>query len=287
LSLSYRQLVGFLLLFVVALSVAVMLSINFFSEMIYQTKIARLKRNNSKLIGTIYDLKTRINQMESEIKVLVEKDQALRTYADFPIIDRDIRKLGIGGKTIFEGDELDQLLPDKDIKMTELTTDLDRLTREIKLERISYEEIYDAMRHRSPEIKSTPSIRPVNTGYISDGYGYRKDPFSGLRRFHYGIDISAPIGTPVYVTADGVIRSTNMSSTYGKIIIIDHGYGYTTYYAHLSKIIVKPGDVVKRGQKIAEVGCTGRAKGSHLHYEVRQFGINKNPLDYYFTGYLR
>ncbi len=287
LSFTYRQLVGFLLLFVVILCVAIILSINFFSEMIYQTKITRLKRNNSKLIGTIYDLKNRINQMESEIKVLVEKDQALRTYADFPIIDRDIRKLGIGGKSTFESDELDQLLPDKDIKMTELTADLDQLTREIKLERISYEEIYDAMRHRSPEIKSTPSIRPVNTGYISDGYGYRRDPFSGLRQFHYGIDISAPIGTPVYATADGVIRSSNMSGTYGKIVIIDHGYGYTTYYAHLSKIIVKPGDVVKRGQKVAEVGATGRAKGSHLHYEVRQFGINKNPLDYYFTGYIR
>jgi len=286
-SLSYRQLVGFLLLFGVALSIAVMLSINFFSEMIYQTKIARLKRNNSKLIGTIYDLKTRFNQMESEIKVLVERDQALRTYADFPIIDRDVRKLGIGGKSTFESDELDQLLPDKDIKIAELTTDLDRLTREIKLERISYEEIYNAMRHRSPEIKSTPSIRPVNTGYISDGYGYRKDPFSGLRQFHYGIDISAPIGSPIYATADGVIRSSSTSSTYGKIIIVDHGYGYTTYYAHLSKIIVKPGDVVKRGQKVAEVGSTGRAKGSHLHYEVRQFGINKNPLDYYFTGYIR
>jgi murein DD-endopeptidase MepM/ murein hydrolase activator NlpD len=287
LSLSYRQLVGLLSIFVIILSVVVILIINFLSEIIYQTKIARLKRNNSKLVGTIYDLKTRINQMESEIKVLAEKDMALRTYADFPIIDRDIRKLGIGGKYNFEGDELDQLLPDKDIKMTELTNDLDRLTREIKLERVSYEEIYDAMRHRSPEIKSTPSIRPVNTGYISDGYGYRKDPFSGLRQFHYGIDISAPIGTPVYATADGVIRSTNISSTYGKIVIIDHGYGYTTYYAHLSKINGKPGDVIKRGQKVAEVGATGRAKGSHLHYEVRQFGINKNPLDYYFTGYIR
>lgn len=287
LSLSYRQLVGFLLIAVVTLSVTVVLSFNFFSEMIYQAKISRLKRNNSKLVGTIYDLKTRINQMESEIRVLVEKDVALRTYADFPIIDRDIRKLGIGGKYSFEGDELDQLLPDNDLKMTELASDLDRLTREIKLERISYEEIYNSMRHRSPEIKSTPSIRPVNTGYISDGYGYRKDPFSGLRQFHYGIDISAPIGTPVYATADGVIRSTNTSSTYGKIVIIDHGYGYTSYYAHLSKINIKPGDVVKRGQKVAEVGSTGRAKGSHLHYEVRQFGINKNPLDYYFTGYIR
>jgi murein DD-endopeptidase MepM/ murein hydrolase activator NlpD len=224
--------------------------------------------------------------MESDIKVLAEKDQALRTYADIPVIDKDIRKLGIGGKYNIQDDEIDKLLIDDDIDVSSLVNDLDRLTREIKLERISYEEIYNAIKHRSPQIKSTPSIRPVNTGFISDGYGYRKDPFSGMRQFHYGIDISAPTGTPVYATADGVVRSTNSSRTYGKIVKIDHGYGYTTFYAHLSKMIVKPGDVVKRGQKIAEVGCTGRSTASHLHYEIRQFNINKNPLDYFFTGYI-
>ena len=235
----------------------------------------------------MYDLDQRIQQMESELHVLAEKDQALRTYADIPVIDRDVRKLGIGGKYSFQGEELDNLLPDDNVKISELATDLDRLTREIKLERISYEEIYNAIKHRSPQIKSTPSIRPVNTGYISDGYGYRRDPFTGTRQFHYGIDISSPSGTPVYATADGVVRSTNYSSTYGKIIKVDHGYGYSTFYAHLSKMVIKPGDVVMRGQKIAEVGCTGRSTASHLHYEIRQFGINKNPLDYYFTGYIR
>lgn len=258
-----------------------------FSDSIYGAKVIRLQKNNSRLVGTIYDMQNRIQQMESELHVLAEKDQALRTYADIPLIDRDVRKLGIGGKYSFQGEDLDNLLPSDDVKMSELSNDLDRLTREIKLERISYEEIYNAITHRSPQIKSTPSIRPVNNGYISDGYGYRRDPFTGARQFHYGIDISSPTGTPVYATADGVVRSTNVSRTYGRIIKIDHGYGYSTFYAHLSKMIVKPGEVVKRGQKIAEVGCTGRSTASHLHYEVRQNGINKNPLDYYFTGYIR
>lgn len=287
LSLSHGKLIGLVIVTVLLLVGAVTIGINVFSNSIYNAKVVRLKKNNSKLVGTLYDLQNRIQQMESELHVLTEKDQALRTYVDIPVIDRDVRKLGIGGKYIFQGEELDNLLPGGDIKISELANDLDRLTREIKLERISYEEIYNAIKHRSPQIKSTPSIRPVNTGYISDGYGYRRDPFTGSRQFHYGIDISAPSGTPVYATADGVVRSTKYSSTYGKIIKIDHGYGYSTLYAHLSKMIVKPGDVIKRGQKIAEVGCTGRSTASHLHYEVRQFGINKNPLDYYFTGYIR
>ncbi|MCD6440492.1 MAG: M23 family metallopeptidase [Candidatus Marinimicrobia bacterium] len=285
-SLSRRQIVGFGTLTAILLGIIVIIGIHLFSDIIYHSKVVRLRKNNSKLVGTIYDLKNRIQQMESDIKVLAEKDQALRTYADIPVIDKDIRKLGIGGKYNIQDDEIDKLLIDDDIDVSSLVNDLDRLTREIKLERISYEEIYNAIKHRSPQIKSTPSIRPLNTGFISDGYGYRKDPFSGMRRFHYGIDISAPTGTPVYATADGVVRSTNSSRTYGKIIKIDHGYGYTTFYAHLSKMIVKPGDVVKRGQKIAEVGCTGRSTASHLHYEIRQFNINKNPLDYFFTGYI-
>jgi len=286
LSLSRRQIVGLGTLTAILLAIIVIIGINVFSDIVYHSKVVRLRKNNSKLVGTVYDLKNRIQQMESDIKVLAEKDQALRTYADLPVIDKDIRKLGIGGKYNIQDDEIDKLMIDDNINISSLVNDLDRLTREIKLERISYEEIYSAVKHRSPQIKSTPSIRPVNTGFISDGYGYRRDPFSGIRQFHYGIDISAPTGTPVYATADGVVRSTNSSGTYGKIIKIDHGYGYTTFYAHLSKMIVKPGDVVKRGQKIAEVGCTGRSTASHLHYEIRQFGINKNPLDYYFTGYI-
>lgn len=265
---------------------AVVVGINVFSNSIYNAKVVRLQKNNSRLVGTLYDLKNRIQQVESELYVLAEKDQAIRTYIDIPVIDRDVRRLGIGGKYSFQGEELDNLIPD-DIKISDLAVDLDHLSREIKLERISYEEIYNAIQHRSPQIKSTPSIRPVNTGYISDGFGYRRDPFSGERQFHYGVDISAPTGTPVYATADGVVRSTNFSGTYGKIIKIDHGYGYSTFYAHLSKMLVKPGDVVKRGQKIAEVGCTGRSTASHLHYEIRQFRINKDPLDYFFTGYVR
>ncbi len=262
------------------------ISINYLSEIVYQSKLARIKKSNNRLMSTIYDLKSRMQLMESDLNVLREKDQALRTYVDIPAIDKDVRKLGIGGKVLIKASEVDKLIPDDNIRMSELSNDLDRLARVLKLERISYESIYNAFRHRSDQIQSTPSIRPVNTGYISDGFGYRRDPFIGRRRFHYGIDISSPSGTPVYATADGVVRSCNSSVTYGKIAKLDHGFGYSTVYAHLSRILVKPGEVVKRGQKIAEVGCTGRSTAPHLHYEVQQFGIRKNPLDYFFTGYV-
>ncbi|MBL7136520.1 MAG: M23 family metallopeptidase [Candidatus Marinimicrobia bacterium] len=284
--LTRRKLIWIAISTVSVFIILLFLSINFLSEIVYQSKLARIKKSNNRLVSTIYDLKSRMQIMESDLNVLLEKDRALRTYVDIPAIDRDVRKLGIGGKVLIRASEVDKLIPGDNIRISKLSNDLDRLARVLKLERISYESIYDAFKHRSDQIQSTPSIRPINTGYITDGFGYRRDPFSGKRRFHYGIDISTPFGTPVYATADGVVRSCNYSITYGKITKLDHGFGYSTVYAHLSKTLVKPGEVVKRGQKIAEVGCTGRSTAPHLHYEVQQFGIRKNPLNYFFIGYV-
>jgi len=163
--------------------------------------------------------------MESDISVLIDKDQALRTYIDIPEIDKDVRKLGIGGNVIHKTNELDKLIHSGDIKISELSQHLDKLERELKLERLSYEEIYNAFKHNSNKIQCTPSTPPVNEGYITDGFGYRRDPFTQKWRFHYGMDFSAPLGTPVYSTANGVVRDTRRSSTYGKFITIDHGFG--------------------------------------------------------------
>ena len=127
----------------------------------------------------------------------------------------------------------------------------------------------------------------VNWRLVNDGFGYRRDPFTGRREFHYGLDITTPTGTPVFVTADGVVGKSGYQGGYGYVVEVDHGYGYSTLYAHLSKILVRSGEAVKRGQKIGEVGTTGRTTGPHLHYEVKQFNINKNPLDFFFSGYIR
>jgi len=265
----------------------IILGANFLSNLVYQTKLAHLRKNNNRLITTFYDMNNRIQKMESEINVLIEKDQALRTYSDLPVIDQDIRKLGIGGRLMPKSEDLDELLPQDGLNVSELVNNLDRLAREIKFERLSYETIYDAFKNRSDQIQSTPSIRPVYTGFINDGFGYRRDPFTGRREFHYGIDITAPTGTPIFATADGVVGEARYQGGYGNVVRINHGYGYSTIYAHLSRIVVRAGDTVRRGQKVGEIGASGRSTGPHLHYEVKQFNINKNPLDFFFSGYIR
>ncbi len=284
--LSPKKIFLFIAITVIILTGVVYLGVEILYDTLYQSRITQIRHKNDRLVTTIHEMKTRMKKLESDVSVLYNKDQALRTYIDIPTIDKDIRKLGIGGKVIHETTDLDQFIPGDSLHISNLSENLDKLERAIKLERISYEAIYDAFRHRSNQIRCTPSIRPVNKGYISDGFGYRHDPFTGRRRFHYGVDISAPMGTKVFASADGVIRDVHLSRTYGKVIRIDNGFGYTTFFAHLSKILVEPGQVIKRGEVVGEVGNTGRSTGPHLHYEVRQFNVKKDPLNYFFTGYI-
>lgn len=126
---------------------------------------------------------------------------------------------------------------------------------------------------------SEPSLWPVN-GVLSSSFGERSDPFSGEGTFHTGIDLSAAAGTPVHATGDGVVTSAGWSGAYGKLVVVDHGNGLETYYAHLSQLQVVPGQEVRRGQVIALSGGTGRATGPHMHYEVRLRGTPVNPYKY-------
>ncbi len=126
-----------------------------------------------------------------------------------------------------------------------------------------------------------PDYKPV-TGRLTSRFGYRRDPFTGETRYHNGIDIGAVTGTPIYSAAYGTVIYTGFNSSSGNHIIIDHGNGYKTYYKHLSKIEVKTGAVVNKGQRIGQVGSTGRSTGPHLHFEVHLNGVIKNPLEYVY-----
>jgi murein DD-endopeptidase MepM/ murein hydrolase activator NlpD len=128
--------------------------------------------------------------------------------------------------------------------------------------------------------KLVPSTPPVNTGWFSSKFGWRIDPFTGNEAFHEGVDFAAQTGSPVISAAAGVVIYSDFQPEYGNLIEIDHGNGITTRYAHLSKRLVKVGDVVLRGTKIGEVGSTGRSTGPHLHFEVRNKGIPQNPVSF-------
>ena len=128
-------------------------------------------------------------------------------------------------------------------------------------------------------LDSTPSVWPVK-GWITSGFGIRKSPFTGKRTMHSGLDIATKSGTPIIAPADGIVSFAGKKGAFGNVLVIDHGNGYATFYGHCKKLLKKVGDKVKRGDKIAQVGNTGRSTGSHLHYEVRVKGVAENPNKY-------
>ncbi len=147
-----------------------------------------------------------------------------------------------------------------------------------------FESILKSLEEKRNILASTPSILPAN-GWISSWFGYRISPFTNRREMHKGLDIAAANGSPIIATADGIVTFSGVKGLLGKAVIIDHGHGITTRYAHCSKILKKSGDSVKRGEIIAHIGSSGRATGPHLHYEVRLNGVQMNPQNYILDFY--
>jgi len=161
---------------------------------------------------------------------------------------------------------------------------LDLLEHQIYSQSVSFDQLKTVAGEQKDKMARIPSILPINIKdyTMSSGYGYRRDPIYGTTKFHAGLDFAAATGTPVFATADAVVVSAERRSSYGNCIDLDHGYNYLTRYAHLSQILVKPGQQIKRGELIGKVGSTGKSTGSHLHYEVRFKGEPQNPVNYYF-----
>ena len=168
--------------------------------------------------------------------------------------------------------------------VTDFTRRLDFFDRCLYAQSISFDELKTMASKQQDKLDHIPSVLPINVeAYtMASGYGYRRDPVYGATAFHAGLDFAAPEGTGVYATANGRVSVADWKGGYGNCIDVDHGYNYLTRYGHLSKILVKEGQMVSRGEKIGEVGSTGKSTGPHLHYEVRFKDEPQNPVNYYF-----
>jgi murein DD-endopeptidase MepM/ murein hydrolase activator NlpD len=166
----------------------------------------------------------------------------------------------------------------RSMSMPEIQSELDRLTRSADQRNDYLSVLESTLMDRQIHAKMMPTVRPVAVGYDSSGFGARIDPFTGRRTQHDGVDFVAPVGTPIVAAAGGVVVASEYRSDYGNMVDIDHGNGLKTRYAHASKVLVKIGDIVKAGERIALVGRTGRATGSHLHFEVHVNDVPQNPV---------
>jgi len=256
---------------------------DYVSKVLYDKRLKEFKANYSSVVSNIDKIQSRLKELDQQILDIEEKDKAVRTYAGMPEVDKDIRKLGIGGVTLKKPNILDNLAPAVSKEISQLHLDIEKLSRQVNFELVSYEKIYDRVKGDIDRIRHIPSIRPVSGGFLNSSFGYRQDPIDDIRRFHQGQDITVPTGTPIFAPADGVVKRAYYIGGFGNHIKLKHSSGYSTTYAHLSKIFVRHGQKIKRGDIIGETGNTGRSTAPHLHYEVHYRGTPKNPLDYFFT----
>jgi len=256
---------------------------DYVSKVLYDKRLKEFKANYYSVVSNIDKIQSRLKELDQQILDIEEKDKAVRTYAGMPEVDKDIRKLGIGGVTLKKPNVLDNLAPAVSKEISQLHLDIEKLSRQVNFELVSYEKIYDRVKGDIDRIRHIPSIRPVSGGFLNSSFGYRQDPIDDIRRFHQGQDITVPTGTPIFSPADGVVKRAYYIGGFGNHIKLKHTSGYSTTYAHLSKIFVRHGQKIKRGDIIGETGNTGRSTAPHLHYEVHYRGTPKNPLDYFFT----
>jgi murein DD-endopeptidase MepM/ murein hydrolase activator NlpD len=227
------------------------------------------------------------NRMKSIDKVLTDlqdrDDNIYRVIFEAEPIPKDVREAGFGGSNLYsrlEGYDNSEL-------MVSTTQTLDKLSREMYVQSKSYDEIKKRIENKAQMLQSIPAIQPVsnkNLMRIASGFGYRIDPIYKIMNFHSGLDFTAPTGTPIYATGDGVVSLSRYdNSGYGMHVVINHGYGYQTLYGHMSRMKVNAGQTVKRGDVIGYVGSTGKSTGPHCHYEVIKGGNKIDPVNFFYN----
>ncbi len=231
-----------------------------------------------------YDLIHReMGDVENVLEDLQKTDDNLyRTIFEAEPIPSTLRDGGIGGVNRYEALEG----YDNSKLVIETANRLDKIRKKIYIQSKSYDQLIRLAKDKEEMLKSIPAIIPVTNKDLTrtaSGYGWRIHPIYKISKFHYGMDFTAPLGTDVYATGNGtVVGMVSSQRGFGKHIIIDHGFGYSSVYAHLSNFNVKVGQKVKRGDIIGYVGNTGTSVANHLHYEIKLNGVNVDPVNYFF-----
>jgi murein DD-endopeptidase MepM/ murein hydrolase activator NlpD len=253
----------------------------FASHRVDQQRLTQLHTENQIVREEIERMEQEFQELTIFIDSLQMYDKQLRAYVSLEPIDDDLRYMGVGGEVINFYDEVD-LSQEVQDNLANLTNALDNLLARSRLQKKSFNELIAHLEEKRYLRTRTPSIIPVQ-GWFMSGFGYRLDPFTGRVKMHEGLDIAAPRGTPIIAPADGTVSFVGDRQGFGLTIEINHGYGYTTLYAHCQRIKAQLNDNVKRGEVIAYVGNTGKSTGPHLHYEVHVSKIPVNPINYVLT----
>lgn len=249
------------------------LNIPYVKDMLVSIHQRQQEKNQSYLQDNLNAMAVRLGQMQAQLLRLDTLGERLAKLAGFKPQDLMFNEAPGRGGAISS-------VPSQNLSLGDFTRQIDLLTRQLEDRGDKLGLLESMFTLESARKKLTPTKLPVEGGWYSSNFGWRIDPFTGQRAFHEGIDFMAEEGTPIFAAAAGVVVYSEFHPQYGNMIEIDHGNDLISRYAHASKRLVKVGEVVLRGSRIADVGRTGRATGSHLHFEVRQRGAAKNPAQF-------
>lgn len=226
-------------------------------------------RNEQFVRDNVSALARRMGEMQAQLMRLDALGERIAKTAGIRPEEFNFKELpGRGGAAPVNG---------RAMTLDELNGEMERISRGVSNRQDYMDVIQSEMLAAQVRRALLPQNAPVTEGFVGSGYGTRSDPFNGQLAMHAGVDFAAPAGTPIFAAAGGVVISAELHPVYGNAVTIDHGNDLATLYAHASKLVVKVGDIVKRGQKVAEVGSTGRSTGPHLHFEVHLKGVPQNP----------
>lgn len=242
-------------------------------------ELSQLRQETESQKSQIHFFSSKIEDMEKQLSKLKDFDKRIRIIANLEKGQETAPNMGMGGPS--PSDLREKLKSEKDENglAQQMKSDIDRLKTEAASQEESLTELEKLLQSKREMLVCTPSIWPVQ-GWVTSAFGFRTNPFTGLSQMHEGLDISNRVGTVIVAPANGIVSDTGSDYGHGNVVVVSHGFGLTSRYLHLSKIFVKPGQRVKRGDKIAEIGMTGKTTGPHLHYEVRLNGIPVNPVRY-------
>lgn len=272
---------------VVSLTMAMAVGLLLLYSNYFESPKELMLKNEVKTMEFYYqDLKQKVETLDKILADMSYRDDNIyRVVLGAEPIDKAIRESGVGGSDRYA--EISAKNIDHDKTIIELNEAIDKLRRKVYIESKSHDEVIELAENKEKLFAAIPAIQPVPkkaTVVLASGYGIRIHPIYKVRKMHTGIDFAAPIGTPIYAAADGVVDNVDISFTgYGKKVEIDHGFGYRTRYAHMHMFVVRNGQHVKRGEIIGYVGDTGLSTAPHLHYEVFINRAQVNPVHYFFN----
>ena len=246
-------------------------------------KMRSLNKENERLLTQYELLYKDLQTVENVLDEIEKRDNNLyRVVFESDPIPSTIRKAGFGGVNRYS--KLESF--DNSELVIKTAEKLDILSKQAYIQAKSYDDVLKMAQNKEKLVASMPAIMPISNKSLkgtASGWGYRIHPIYKIKQFHYGMDFTAPIGTNIYATGDGVVKDVqSIGGGFGNFVVIDHGFGYETLFAHLSKFNVKKGEQVKRGSVIGFVGSSGTSTGPHVHYEVHKNGKPVNPQYYYF-----